>query len=113
MRVLDEAIARLDGLEWLTEQTLASAKRRLLEADARALVFAAERAREIGAARWWLGDARYSVDRASRIDAVSKDEVANAWRVYVRDGTKIRVYVKPERVPGYIRLFGWLYPLFS
>jgi zinc protease len=112
-RVLDEAIAELDGMAWLTDQTLASGKRRLLEDDADALVFAAERASEIGTARWWLGDARLAFDRAARINAVTKDEVAAAWRLYVRDAKKIRIYVKPERVPAYIRLFGWLYPLFS
>ena len=113
MRLLDEAIAELDGMGWLTELSLAAGKRRLLEEDARALVFAAERAREIGTSRWWLGDTRHAFDRASRINAVTKDEVAAAWRTYVRNGKKIRVYVKPERVPAYIRLFGWLYPLFS
>ena len=113
MRVLDEAIAELDRMGWLTEQTLASGKRRLLQDDARTHVFAAERAREIGQARWWLGDARHAFDRASRVNAVTLDDVAAAWRTYVRDGRKIRVYVKPERVPAYVRLFGWLYPLFS
>jgi zinc protease len=113
VRVLDEAIAELDRMEWLTDQTLASGKRRLAEDDAGAFVFAAERAQEVGQSRWWLGDARYAFDRASRINAVTKDEVAAAWRAYVRDAKKIRVYIKPERVPAYIRLFGWLYPLFS
>jgi len=112
-RVLDEAIAELDRMEWLTDQTLASGKRRLVAGDADAFVFAAERASEIGTSRWWLGDAQLAFDRAARINAVSKDEVAAAWRVYVRDAKKIRIYVKPERVPAYIRLFGWLYPLFS
>jgi predicted Zn-dependent peptidase len=100
-------------MEWLTEQTLASGKRRLLQDDARTVVYAAERAREIGTARWWLGDTRYAFDRASRINAITKDDVAAAWRTYVRNGKKIRIYVKPEHVPAYIRLFGWLYPLFS
>jgi zinc protease len=113
MRVLDDAVAELDGMGWLTEGTLASGKRRLLEDDARTFVFAAERAREIGQSRWWLGDSRLALDRASRVNAVTVDDVAAAWRKYVREAKKIRVYVKPEHVPAYIRLFGWLYPLFS
>ena len=113
MRVLDEAIAELDRMDWLTDQTLASGKRRLLQDDAVALVFAEQRAQEIGQSRWWLGDSRRAFDRGSRIEAVSKADVEAAWRAYVRDGTRIRVYVKPERVPAYIRMFGWLYPLFS
>jgi zinc protease len=113
MRVLDEAIAELDRMEWLSDQTLAAGKRRLIEDDAGAYVFAAERAHEIGESRWWLGDARYAFERSARIDAVTRDDVAAAWRTYVRDAARIRVYVKPEHVPAYIRLFGWLYPLFS
>ena len=113
MRVLDEAIAELDRMDWLTDQTLASGKRRLLQDDAVALVFAERRAQEIGQSRWWLGDSSRAFDRTSRIEAVSKEDVVAAWRAYVRDGAKIRVYVKPERVPAYIRMFGWLYPLFS
>jgi zinc protease len=113
MRVLDDAIAELDRMGWLTEKNLESAKRRLVEDDADTLVFAAERAREIGQSRWWLGDARYALERAARINAVTIDDVATAWKAYVRDAKRIRVYVKPERVPALIRMFGWLYPLFS
>jgi predicted Zn-dependent peptidase len=100
-------------MDWLTDQTLAAGKRRLIEDDADAFVFAAERAEDIGTSRWWLGDTRFAFDRPSRIDAVTKDDVASAWRAYVRDAKWIRVYVKPEHVPAYIRMFGWLYPLFS
>jgi len=113
MRVLGEAIDELDRMEWLTDQSLASGKRRLIEDDAGAFVFAEERAQEIGQSRWWMGDTSYAFDRTSRIDAVTKDEVVAAWRAYVRDAKWIRVYVKPEHVPAYIRMFGWLYPLFS
>jgi zinc protease len=113
MRVLDESIAELDKLSWLTDLTLAAGKRRLIEDDAGAFVFAEERARDIGQARWWLGDAGRAFDRTTRINAVSKEEVAAAWRTYVRDAKRIRVYVRPEHVPASIRLFGWLYPLFS
>jgi len=113
MRVLDGAIAELDRMEWLTDETLASGKRRLLKDEADVFVFAAERADEIGQARWWLGDARLAFTRTERINAVTKEDVTAAWRSYVRDAQKIRVYVKPERIPALIRMFGWLYPLFS
>jgi len=113
MRVLDGAIAELDRMEWLSDDTLASAKRRLVKDDADALVFAAQRAEAIGQSRWWLGDAALAFNRTARINAVTKDDVAAAWRSYVRDARMIRVYVKPERIPALIRMFGWLYPLFS
>jgi len=113
MRVLDAALAELDRMDWLTDATLSSGKRRLLKDEADASVFAASRADDIGQARWWLGDARLAFDRPARINAVTLDQVAAAWRTYVKNARKIRVYVKPEHVPAYIRLFGWLYPLFS
>jgi zinc protease len=113
MRVLDEAIAELDRLAWLTDETLASGKRRLLKDDADAQVIAAERAQAIGQARWWQGSTSLAFDRAARINAVTRDQVVTAWRTHVRDAKKIRVYVRPEHVPAYIRMFGWLYPLFS
>lgn len=112
-RVLDEALAELDGLAWLTDDSLAAAKRRLLVDRSRGDVFADVLAGEIGQARWWEGDTARAFDRGARLDAVGKDDVAGAWRKYVRDAVKIRVYVKPERVPAWIRMFGWLYPLFS
>jgi len=113
MRELDRAIGELDRMDWLTEASLASGKRRLAMDDARSQVYAADRAEEIGQARWWEGDSRLAFTRAARIESVTKDQVAAAWKTYVRDARKIRVYIKPERVPAYIRMFGWLYPLFS
>jgi len=113
MRILDDAIRELDRMAWLTDAGLGSAKRRLIEDDAGTFVFAARRAQEIGQAQWWEGDSRLAFDRAARINAVTKAEVAAAWRTYVRDARKIRIYVKPERIPAFIRMFGWLYPLFS
>src|SRR6185436_13180233 len=79
MRVLDEALGELDRMDWLTDETLASGKRRLLANEASALVFADERAQEIGQSRWWLGDAGRVFDRASRINAVTEEQVAAAW----------------------------------
>jgi len=66
MRVLDEAIAELDRMDWLTDRSLAAGKRRLLEDDASAAVYAEERAQEIGQSRWWLGDARSAFDRGQQ-----------------------------------------------
>ena len=113
MKELDDAIAKLDRMEWLTDAAIASGKRRLLLADAGDHIYAEELAEELGQARWWRGDASLALDRASRISALGTADVAAAWRTYVRDAPKIRVYVKPERVPAWIRMFGWLYPLFS
>ncbi|HZN54768.1 MAG TPA: pitrilysin family protein [Candidatus Polarisedimenticolaceae bacterium] len=113
MRELDRAIDELDRLEWLTEASLAAAKRSVLLRDLRGRSFAASMASSVGRARWWLGSSARAFDDVERIDAVTREQVAAAWRTYVRDAAPIRVYVKPERVPLLIRMFGWLYPLFS
>ena len=112
-RVIDRALAELDRLDWLTDESVASAKRAMLLTETRSRVFAMPLADELGRERWWRGDTRLAFTRMDRIDAVTRDDVEAAWRKYVRDGTKIRVYVRPEHVPLYIRMFGWLYPLFS
>jgi zinc protease len=112
-RVLDAALAELGSLRWLTDASLTAAKRRLELVRAHDRFFAENVAQEIGQARWWEGQSARAFDREARLEAVTKDQVATAWRRYVADAKKIRVYVKPERVPALIRMFGWLYPLFS
>jgi zinc protease len=112
-RVLDEAVEELSGMAWLTDTSLDAAKRKLIRERAQEGVYAAEVAHTVGEALWWEGQSSRAFDRAARLDAVTKDQVAAAWRTYVRDAAPIRVYVKPERVPALIRMFGWLYPLFS
>ncbi|HJQ99700.1 MAG TPA: hypothetical protein VJ826_15405, partial [Candidatus Polarisedimenticolaceae bacterium] len=67
----------------------------------------------VGEARWHRGDAASALTWSDRLDAVTREEVAVAWKRYIVTGRRIRVYVKPERVPVLIRMFGWLYPLFS
>ena len=112
-RSVDAALAALDGLGWLTDETLDAAKRRLRTEDLAARYYAERMANRIGEARWHRGDAASALTWSDRLAAVSREEVAAAWARYVRDGNRIRIYVKPERVPVLIRMFGWLYPLFS
>src|SRR5262249_52390143 len=112
-RVTDETLSELDRLDWLSEASLESAKRGMLLQEVRSRVYAEDLADDLGRERWWRGDAKLAFTRMREVDAVTVREVAAAWRRYVRDAKKIRIYVKPERVPFYIRMFGWLYPLFS
>jgi zinc protease len=110
-RLLEQTVGELARLEWLTEETLESAKRVLVRREMERVYFAERRAASIGRAEWWLGDARFAFDAASRIEAVTVSEVAAAFHNRIEGGIPIRVYLKPERVPLQIRLFGWLYPL--
>lgn len=112
-RVIDDTLGELDRLDWLTDEALVSAKRAMLRAETGSSIYAESLAGELGRERWWRGDTRLAFTRMERIDGVTREGVAAAWRKYVRDAKKIRVYVEPEHVPLYIRMFGWLYPLFS
>ncbi len=112
-RLMEETRATLSRLEWLDEQKLASAKRALELADARQRYYASSEAEAIGRALWWDGDDRRAFDRMARIRAVTLDQVAAAYRRYVGQPAAIRLYIRPEHVPLYVRLFGWLYPLVS
>ena len=112
-RAIERALAELDGLGWLTPESLAAAKRRLALTDATDRYYAERMAERIGEARWHRGAAADALSWSDRVERVELPEVASAWRRYVRDGRRIRAYVKPERVPILIRMFGWLYPLFS
>ena len=111
-RIMDRAMAELSGLFWLTEDHLVSAKRALLREETGRRYYSASRADAIGRARLWQGDGVAAFQRAARIEAVTLDDVRG---VFERDLGRepVRIYVRPERVPVWIRLFGWLYPLVS
>ena len=110
-RLMEETRERLSSLDWLTEERVASAKRALRREEAVKTFYAAVKADAVGRARWWEGDAGRAFDRGARIEAVTRDQVAAAWRRYVAEPKAVRLFVRPEHVPLYARLFGWLYPL--
>ena len=112
-RSIERGLAALDDLAWLTPETLRAAKRRLALQDASDRYYAERMADRVGTARWHRGSAADALSWTARLERVEREEVAAAWRRYVKEGARIRVYVKPERVPVLIRMFGWLYPLFS
>lgn len=109
-RDLDEARAKLASLDWLTDASVAAAKRALRRDRLRASYFPQDRADALGRARSWEGDAALALDEDRRLTAVTREDVAAAFHKYVADREPIRLYARPERVPLWIRLFGWLYP---
>jgi zinc protease len=110
-KLTDQTLAKLAQLDWLTEERLEAAKRTLIRAQWNHVYFSGQRADSIGRSQWWFGDARVAFERPSHIDAVTLDEVRDAFQTYVAGGRPVRVYLRPERVPLKVRLFGWLYPL--
>jgi predicted Zn-dependent peptidase len=111
-KVMNETLAKLGRLEWLTEESLAGVKRRMLRQIESQRYLAGPSADEIGKNAWWRGDPALAFERADRIAAVTRADVAAAYDRYVARVTPVRVYVQPEKVPILIRLFGWLAPLF-
>ena len=112
-RYIDEAIRELSSLDWLNDANLAAAKRRMLVGEWARPYRSGEMATAIGEAHWWRGDGRLALDTKERLDAITTDDVARAYRRYVEDAAPVRVYIYPERVPWYVSWFGWLYPLAS
>ena len=112
-RYIDEALADLESLAWLSEDNLASARRKRLLSEWARPYRSGEMAAAIGEAHWWRGDGRLALDTRRRLEAVTTADVARAYRRYIADARHVRVYVYPERVPWYVSWFGWLYPLAS
>jgi zinc protease len=112
-RLMDETREELSRLDWLTDERVRGAKRAMKLRDLESHYFASSVAETIGRARWWEGDARRGLDRIARIEAVTREDVAAAYRRYVGSPRPLRLYVRPQHVPLYVRLFGWLYPLVS
>ena len=110
-RLMEGFREELGRLEWLTEESLESAKAALIREELGRSYDPAARAEAIGRAAWWLGDANLAFGAEEKIEAVTREDVAEAFRRYVPPGSAVKVYLLPERVPPWIRLFGWMYPL--
>ena len=112
-RLMEKTREQLSQLDWLTEDSLLSAKRTLRRRELLAAYYPSIRADAIGRSWWWLGDEKLAFGKVSRIDAVTLDQVAEAYRKYVGEPEPVRLWIRPEHVPLMVRLFGWLYPLVS
>ena len=112
-RHLDESLAALGRFEWLDEERVAAAKRKLSQGQATRRYYASSMADAIGRAGWWWGDEARAFDRLERIESVNLDDVKRVFHRYIVEGKPVRIYVRPESVPLYVRLFGWLYPVFG
>jgi zinc protease len=109
---IGETVKILGRKDWLTDESLSALKRKLMRRYENQNYFAADRAEAIGTARWWTGDAGRAFDRAERIGAVTRAQVAAAFDRYIGGVSPVRVYIEPERIPLLVKMFGWLLPLF-
>ena len=112
-RLIDETLADMSRLEWLTGETVAAAKRALLRGDLERRYFAEDMARAIGTAHWRYGDVHYALEQSDRVRAVTRADIEALWRRYIGEAEPVRMFLRPEHVPWYIAAFGWLYPLFA
>lgn len=111
LRDVDKALQTLAYCEWLDADRLAAAKLGLAQEELARAYLAGEMAEAIGGAAWDEGDEARAFNGATRIERVSRAQVEAVFRTYVQEAKPIRLYVRPERVPLFVRLFGWLYPL--
>jgi predicted Zn-dependent peptidase len=110
-RNINETLAKLGEFEWLTEDSLASAKRKLASWQLRSAYFADGRADAIGRAFWFHGDEMTAFRSTARLRDVTAGDVRAVFEKYLAQARPVRLYIKPEHVPVMVRLFGWLYPL--
>jgi predicted Zn-dependent peptidase len=110
--VMEESMQPLIRLTWLTDASLAGAKRKILRRIESRRYLAATLADAIAQDRWWRGDPRLAFDESDRVAAVTRADVAAAFDRYVARVKPVHVHVRPEKVPILLKLFGWLLPLF-
>lgn len=112
-RLMEQARATLAQLDWLSDETLVAAKRRIVNTSLAQNYYAAARASAVGRSSWWEGDPSLAWRAEERIGKVTRADVARVFAQYIAQVRPFEVYVRPERVPLLVRLFGWLYPLVS
>ncbi len=110
-RYLDEARKDLARFEWVDEKKLAAVKRRLMLSDLQGDFYASSVAGRIGHAAWYEGNEARAWDENARLEKVTLDDVRTVFRRYVVDARPVEVWVTPEHVPLWVRLFGWLFPV--
>ena len=109
-RFIDETLAKLSRMDWLTDESLMAAKRTLLRSKLESRWYAAQRASQLGSARN-AANVRLVFESNEKIEAVTRTEVAAAFEKYIARARPFRAYVRPKHVPLLVNLFGWLIPL--
>jgi zinc protease len=109
--VMIESMRKLERGEWLTEERLAGARRKILRRYEQQRYRASDLADAIANSRWWRGDATLAFTRAERVAALTRADVLQVFNRYVVKARPVAVYVQPENVPILLKLFGWMLPV--
>ncbi|MDQ7007412.1 MAG: pitrilysin family protein [Acidobacteriota bacterium] len=110
-RLVRETLQVLARMEWLDEAGFEGARRRLLQRVYRGAYSPVALADSLGRARWWRGDEKLALRHASELEAVRLEDVRRVYRTYLAEAEPVMLIIRPEHVPLYVQLFGWLYPL--
>jgi predicted Zn-dependent peptidase len=108
--MLDDELSALDRLSWLTEENLRRAKHVLRKRIYSESYLPASTAEAIGRSQYLLDDSRYAFLRLRAIEALTQEDIKRVYHQYLRNPAPIALYVVPEKVPAWLRLFSWLYP---
>ena len=108
-RFIDETLAKLGRMDWLTDESLMAATRTLLRGELESRWYPAQRANRLGPARN-PANVRLVFESTAKIEAVTRADVAAAFEKYIVRARSFRAYVRPKHVPRLLHLVGWLYP---
>ena len=93
--LLHETVDALGEGDWLSEESLATARRRMLRAELERTWFAERLADDIGLAYAWQGDDRLALEgSAEAIRAVTLEQVREAWNTWIAEATPVEVFIK-------------------
>ena len=110
---LEETLQALSEYRWLSSDLLSGAKKILMRNIYREQYSSRSVASRLRHAHWWRGDLRTASTYSDEIAAVKTDEIKHVFETYILNAKKTRFHVVPERIPLFVRAFGWLYPLAS
>jgi len=94
-RLVHGAVEELGEGDWLGEENLETVRRRLLRQELEQRYYAASLADAIGTAYAWQGDDSLALEgNAEAIDAVTIEQVRDAWQKYVADAEPMELFIK-------------------
>ena len=112
-RHLNEAMDHLRSLNWADPTALKRARSRLLMKRYNDRYYVAQTAENIGMAVTRGGSIEAFTQYEVRLQQVTSDDLQRVLNTWFAEDAGSQGHFLPEKVPLWIRLFGWLYPLYQ
>ncbi|MEM6928616.1 MAG: hypothetical protein AAF602_16890, partial [Myxococcota bacterium] len=111
--LMREAVARMSDGDWLSQDRLQAARRRLLRQELGVRWSPSALATRIIDAEADFSDPAIGLDHATPLSGVTLADVERVWQTWYAEATPVEVEMRPNRIPLAARLFGWVVPLFG